>query len=167
VQSVGADDQVEVADHAAVERHAYAIALVVERANAVSKHCLDPTAECAEDNRRELAARDAHVPPVGPAHEQLRIERRDALSVGVDLPDLAQVISAAQYLGHDAHAVGHIEAGTPEVDEIAALAKCRSVLDERRLVAGVLQPVSERRTGDARADDEGFQHRNLHCQTTG
>src|SRR5690242_8922088 len=154
MQPAGADDQVEVTGGAAVEGDAHASAVVVERANAVSEYRLDTTAKSVVDDGSELAAWDAHVPPVRAAHEQLGVERGDAVSVVADLPDLAQVVAAPYHLGDYAHAVGHVEAGAPEIDEVSAAPKLGGALDERGLVAGALQPIREGRTGDPRADDQ-------------
>src|SRR6185437_15927728 len=147
MQSIGSDDQVEVADGAALQRDPYPSAVVVERAHAVAEDRLDAAAERVVDGGRELAARDTHVAPARASHEQLRIEGGDTMSVVADLPHLAHVIAAPDDLGRDAHAIGHVEPGAPEIDDVPAAARLRRALDERG-------------PGDTGADDEDLDHIN-------
>ena len=43
-------------------------------------------------------------------------------------------VTAAPQLGNDAHPLRHIESGTPEIDQVAALAKLGRLFDQRDLV---------------------------------
>jgi hypothetical protein len=76
-------------------------------------------------------------------------------------------MSPTPELGDDAHPFGHIEAGTPEVDQVPASASFGRVLDERGLVPGAEQPVGQRRSRDSRADDEHLHDRTVQTGSTG
>jgi hypothetical protein len=56
-------------------------------------------------------------------------------------------------VGEQPHLLGDIVADPPEVDDIAAAAQLWRRLDKQRLVTGFLQPVGQRRTGDASSID--------------
>src|SRR5581483_10741196 len=135
VQPVGSDDQVEVTRVAAVECDTHASAVIVERANAVPEDRIDLAAERAIDDGGQLAACNAHVTATRSAHEQLGIQRGDALSVFADLPDLAEVIPATQDVRRDAHPGGQGEPRPPEVHDVPAAPKFGGSFDERGLVA--------------------------------
>ena len=81
---------------------------------------------------------------------------KSACPATINLSNLADAVARAHQLRDDSHPLGHVEAGAPEVDDVAAATELGGPLDHRRFMASAEQPIRERRASDARADDENF-----------
>ena len=75
-------------------------------------------------------------------------------------------VATAPQLGNDAHPLGHVEPGAPEVDQIATAAQLRRPLDQRDLVPSPQQPVRQGRAGDPGTHDQDL-HATTSAQTDG
>ena len=94
-------------------------------------------------------------------HDRGRLERGDTVPVAVDGARLGEHVTAAPQFRDDAHPLSHVEAGAPEIDQVATSAEFGRPLDQRRLVPCPEQPVRERRAGDSRTHDQ-----DLHATTS-
>ena len=157
VQAVGTHDQIEIPGLPALERDPNPVPLVRERPHGVVQDQLGGAVQGVVDRRGQVRARDTHIPP-GVAQDRRRPQRRDAVPVAVNDSRLLQHVATPTQLGNDAHPLGHVEPGAPEIDHVPAAAQFRRAFDQRDLMPGPHQPVRQRRPGDSGPDDE-----NLHA----
>ncbi len=153
MQAIRADDEVELPAQTAVEGDANRGAVVLECADRVTEDQLCPAFERLVDHRGELRAHDTQV-LLARFHDRGRLDGCDASPVAVDHHGVGEDVTPAAQLRHDAHALSHVEPGSPEVDQVAAGAQLGSVFDDRDLVTGPEQPVGEGRPGDPRSRNE-------------
>src|SRR5699024_3046063 len=84
---------------------------------------LSAVVECGGQDGGEVGAGDGDV-AVGVAHGGLRVEGPDGAAARIELGDGADVEGALAQPTGDAHLLGDIEAGTPEIDGVTAAARC-------------------------------------------
>jgi hypothetical protein len=86
--------------------------------------------------------------------EDVYREPADALAASIDLAEFPHLVALLKDLRRQSHALGDVEPGAPEVDDLPAGPGARSALDDGRLEPVPPQPIGEVRTGDAGARDE-------------
>src|SRR5690606_16980275 len=95
------------------------------------------------------------------------IDRKPAIGapLRIDEPHLLHLIAEPPHLGNEAHLLGHVIAHAPEVDDVAAGAQARRLLDQHRLVAEFGQPPGERGPADAGTVDRHLHREILSLET--
>ncbi|CKV54633.1 Uncharacterised protein [Mycobacterium tuberculosis] len=146
VQSVGTDDQVEIARGGPFEGEPDAVAVLVDGGDAVVEDRFHLVFDRRVDRGGEIAARQAGEVVADHAAKDVDAQVGFDLAGGTDGADVFHVVTRRCDLVRDAHSFGHLVADAPEVDHVAAGAELRRPLDHCRGVAGALQPVGERRS---------------------
>lgn len=129
VQSVRSHDEIEVAGLPVLEGDPDSIPVVVESLHSVAQNQLGAALQCTVDGRGQIGPGDADV-PLGRPHDRGRLHRGDPATAAVDGPCLTHDVPAPTQLGDDPHPMGHVEPGSPEVDQVATAAQLRRVLDQ-------------------------------------
>ena len=153
VQSVGADDQVEIARRALLEGEPDTVAVLVDGGDAVPEDRFDLVFDRGVDGGGQVAAGQAGQVVAEHAAKDLDVDVGLDLAGGADGAKVLDLIPGGADRVLDAHALGHLVADAPEVDHVAAGAEFRRLLDHRRGVAGSVQPVGERRSCHAGTAD--------------
>src|SRR5581483_7757427 len=98
------------------------------------------------------------VTAAGQLRKYSRAKARNPAPGVVDDVHLPHVITRAVDLVDQPHALRKIIAESPEIDDIAAAAQCRSALDNGGFEACRLQPKGQRGPGNAGAGDQDGRH---------
>jgi hypothetical protein len=165
MDALGADDEIETAFRAALEGHIHRIAIVDLRGDPVAEHHLRPALHRPVERQRQFAARQADEAAAGCPVENFGLETAPAAPVIADQAHLADLISGFEKLRHQPHLLGNVIALAPEIDDIAARARCRRFLDYRRRQAMFGQPPGHCRAGYTRAADQDIHRSCLAIRT--
>ncbi len=149
MQPIRPDDQLYLAGSGMVKANPHAVAAVVNRGDGVAKDCLHPAGQRAVNGSAKVGAAHAGEAVAGQAPEDGGREAAALPALRVHIAHLIDLVAAFQNLGQQAHLLGDVVADAPEVNDVAAAAQLRRLLDEQHLVAGFEQPVGEGWTGDA------------------
>ena len=125
----------------------------VHGGDAVAEDRFDVVFDGRVDRGGQVAAGQAGQVLAEHAAEDVNAHVSFDLAAGADGAKQFNLVPGGTDRVFDAHAFGHLVADAPEVDHVAAGAELRRLLDHRRVVAGAVQPVRERRTGHAGAAD--------------
>lgn len=159
VQAVGADDQVEAAGRAPLERDFDALRGVGQRRDGVAEHVLHRVLRAFVHELGQVAAEDLHV-----AAHHLRGQLHARGAVGGDDALRAHVRPTGVDLVPDAHRGEHPAVHVaPEVDGEAAGAQGGRLLDDRDPGAPAGQVQGEGGPGDAGAGDQDGQVAEVVC----
>ncbi len=156
MQAVGADDHVEVTRRCVPEPDGDAVRLIVDVRDGVGVDRFDVVLDCSVDRRREIATGQAGKALVGRPPHRVDSEGGPGPAVGADRADLLNLVAQLSDIRVDPHLLGDGVAQSPEVDDIAAGAELRCLLDQRHLVARTTHPVGESRSSDTRPADSNF-----------
>jgi len=129
------------------------IAVVDELLDGVVQDQLSAAVECTVNGGSQVRPGNTDV-PLGWPHDRRWLERGDTMPIAVDGTRLSDDVTTAPQFRDDAHPIGYLEAGAPEIDQVAATAKLGCPLQERRLVSGVQQPVGKRGSRDPCANNQ-------------
>ena len=154
MQAVGADDEIEPPLAAGFQSNGDMVLPLVQRDDLVAEDRLRAVLERLEQQPRQRAAADGHVAAAGEFDEDLGAEAGDAFAGRIDDAHLANAVTVAQDFGHQTHALGDVVAEAPEIDDIAAAAQRRRMVEQGRREAGAFQPIRKRRPGDPGAGDQ-------------
>ena len=154
VRAVAADDQIEVASGARGKANIDAGAGLLETDDAVAEQGFDFAVEGVVDAGGQIAARNAEELALGHFEEGLGGKRGGSSAAIIDDADFADDVAVRANAGQHAHAVGDLEAGAPEIDDIAARAQARRGFDQGGRKSVASQPPGECRTCHAGAGDE-------------
>ncbi len=117
----------------------------VHGGDAVAEDRFDLVFDGAVHRGGQVAAGQADQLVAEHAAEDIDVHVGLDLAAGADGAHHLNLVPGGTDRVFDAHAFGHLVADAPEVDHVAAGAELRRLLDHRRVVAGAVQPVGERR----------------------
>jgi hypothetical protein len=106
---------------------------------------------------RSLRLRVVKRPAV--AAVNVRRETGDAFAGVVHDSHLPDGVAPAADLRQQPHALGDVEAGSPEIDDVTAGSQRSGLFHDRGLQAVLDQPIGEGRAGDAGAGDQNIHDR--------
>lgn len=98
--------------------------------NAVIENCLDAAFDLPIDQCCELTARDAYVSPVCNSGDCINGESSDAIPITSDHPDFPYHVALGSNILQKPHSLGDIEAHAPEINDVSARTKRRSVFHD-------------------------------------
>jgi hypothetical protein len=110
------------------------------------------------EDRSERASGQLHLARFCPvvAH----VDAADHVSACVDEEHVAHACVRGADLRHNAHSLGNIDSGSPDVDRAAAGSDVLRVLNDCYLKPGLGQPICSCGAGNARARDQRLTHEN-------
>ena len=158
VQSVRADDQIDVARLCMIEFDPRACAMVIDRRNAVAEDRFHPCIQRVMDGGRDIGARQGRDAPVRKRPQRARWKASARSAECVHHPDFVGRVLQLQKTRQQAHPFHRVVANAPQVEHVAAGAQRGRLLDQQHIVAESAQPEGECRTGDTGAID-GHPHR--------
>ena len=97
--------------------------------DAIAEDRFDVAGERAEDDCGEFAAGQTDVTAVRHARKGVHLKAGDALAGGIDGAQFAEHETFTFNFGQQAHALGDVVAGAPEVYQVASGAQVRSCFD--------------------------------------
>ena len=153
VQSVGTDDEVEVAGLLMLEGDMDAIAALVDGGDAVAEDRFDVVLDSGVDCGRQVAACQAGEVMADQASKNVDSQIRFDLAARPHGADTLHFVTGVEDLRLDSDALRHLVPDAPEVDHVAAGAELRCLFDQCRGVTGAVQPMRERHAGHTRAAD--------------
>lgn len=111
VETISADDKIEIPRGAAREMHHHAVAAVLDRVDGDTEQCLDATIKARQDDRREVRPRDAEKPAVRAFRDTAGVHPGDRLAPVIDLTQLPHRISHFRESRDNPHAFRDVESG--------------------------------------------------------
>ena len=156
MQPVGADDEVKITGLGLREAHTHAIGVFIDGGNGITEDRFDVVLNRGVDGGGQVAARQAGEFAARRAPERLDAQAGPDLAVGSDRADRLHLIAGIADGRLDSHQLRDAVAHPPEIDHVAAGAKVRRPLDQRRLMAGSVQPVRQRRARHTGSADRDF-----------
>src|SRR5271170_8255080 len=120
MKAVCADDEVEIALGAAFEDDVNAGIGLVNSSDAIAKDRFDLAFDLAENHGGQVASSEADVTAMSCAEECVDGKARYTFPVSIFDTHLADCIALGFKLRQQAHAIGDVEACTPESDYVAA-----------------------------------------------
>jgi hypothetical protein len=154
MEAVRANHQVGLARESVIEANPHARSRLLDTRDGVAEDRLDRPSQRTIDRRRKVRAPQGDVAAVGQAGQGIDRHARTRAALSVHEAQLPHLVTQLLESGDQAHLFGDVVADQPEVDDVTAGAKLGRRLDEHHLVTGFPQPVSERRTRDARPVDD-------------
>ncbi len=146
MQPIGSNHQVKLAFRSALKAHANTAIALLNSSNAVTEDGFNLAVDGREDAGRQFTAWQADEVAMRRSIKGAGGKARNDLAMGVEHPDLTDLVSFSVDFGQQPHAVGNVVAAAPEVDNVPAGAQLRRSLDQGGLHAIVQQPVSKRRS---------------------
>jgi hypothetical protein len=131
-----------------LELHLHLVGPLRQADDLVAKQDFRLALDCREQEPGKVGARQRYVSAAGQLAEHARPEPCYALAPPVHNPHLAHVVADALKLVRKPHPLGDVVAEAPKIDDIAAFAQARLLLNERRCEPCGVEPEGERRPGD-------------------
>ncbi len=158
MQAVGADDEIERAGLRALELDPDVVFFLAESPDLVAEDRFDPITERSVDAPCQIASAYAEELVVQRAAEACHAEPANAGSRTVDDADLAHLVAVLTKCRHQIHALGDVEARTPEIDDVAAGTQRRGALDNGWGESIMGQPIGEGWAGYPRSRYQNRVH---------
>ena len=162
MDSVGPDHQVERAGAPIGKPHLHLRLVLLQRLYLRTEAYRDAVFDPGIEQPFKIAAHEVKMPAAKEVLPEGCVAYGELLLTGsIHKGETRDLVVDTLELGHHAHLLARVVTRSVEVDHVALVAHLRRLLDDKRLVSVVVQPVCKRQTGDSSARDE-----HLHLVTS-
>ena len=134
MQSVGANDQIDLALGSMSENDPHAVRIILNPHDRVVKDRLDLSFQCLVNGSRKVGATKAREAAICHADEYVGREAAVLAAIPVHKAHLPDLVTQCSYLRKQSHFLTDVVTDPPKVDDVTASAKMRCFLNEHHFV---------------------------------